>query len=145
MKITVEFEFPDTLYDRIPDEILFANIDRSFPVSCVTHRIINRIVGKVSFDSLEESVCRFVGCSINEMQSISRKGLGITARKLCHHISYNLHIASLTKIGERFGNKDHATVLHSNRKVIEFLKTDILFRKQYEIFIESFTNKTYSK
>lgn len=138
MKITVEFEFPDT-FNPTTDDFIFGVMLSPILFNQVKYKVINRVEpGELNFDTIERSVCNFVGCTAEEMQRASRKGKGIIARQLCHHICYNLHIASLSRIGERYGNKDHATVLGSNRKVINWLRTDKIYKKEYETFINSF-------
>lgn len=140
MKLTVEFDFPDN-FSPTTDEFIMGVMMSPILFKDVKYRVINRVGPEaLTFDSVEKTVCNFVGCTISEMQNPSRKGNGIIARRLCHHISVNLHLGPLAKIGDRFGNKDHATVLNSNRKVIEFLRMDILFKQQFQTFIESFKN-----
>jgi len=139
MKIIVEFEFPKDLNDHISDEFIFGNTLKSIPFSDVSMKIINRVKSEeLTFDSLEKSVCDFVKRKPEELQLKTRKREVVIARQICHHISKNNNLGSLAEIGYRFGKKDHATVLHSSKTILELLETSRVFRDQYEAFIDSF-------
>jgi chromosomal replication initiator protein len=48
------------------------------------------------------------------------------------YLSRKLTNASLLEIGEKFGGKDHSTVLHSIKKVEEKMVKDPAFREMIE-------------
>ena len=57
---------------------------------------------------------------------------------LCHFIfkevkDKNLLKLSLKSIGDSFGGRDHATMLHSNRKAIEYIESEKAFRENYHL------------
>ena len=95
----------------------------------------------MTFDSIERSVCEFVDCVPEELQRNTRKREVVEARQICHYLSKYKNLGSLSSIGERFGKKDHATVLHSNRTVTTLLKNDAEYKSKYQSFIESFSEK----
>jgi chromosomal replication initiator protein len=139
MKIIVEFEFPKNLNEHTADRFIFLNVLQSIPFKGVKMKVLNRITSEgVSFDSIENTVCEYIQCTPTEINSKTRKRKFVEGRQICHHISKKLNLASLSIIGYRFGNKDHATVLHSNRLVDTLLKTDKNFQKKYKSLIESF-------
>jgi chromosomal replication initiator protein len=145
MKIIVEFNFPKDLNEFISDEFIFGDILKSIPFSDVDMKVINRIYsGKITFDSIEKAVCAWVDCRPEELQVKTRKREVVEARQICHYLSKNTipKLGSLSKIGERFGNKDHATVLHSIRTVTSLISTDSEYKEKYQTFIESFKNET---
>lgn len=56
----------------------------------------------------------------------------VGARQLCHHFSKEYTNESLSVIGEYFGNKDHATVLHSYKTVNNLRDTNKNYRLVYQ-------------
>ena len=139
MKIIVEFEFKNPLNEQIPNEFIFGKVLDSIPLKDVSFKVLNRISDdELTFDSLESKVCEFIRISPGVLQLKSRKKEIVWGRQILHYIAKNKNMGSLSEIGFRFGNKDHATVLHSNRTVEALLETDKVFIKEYKSFIESF-------
>ena len=139
MKIIVEFEFKNPLNEQIPNEFIFGKVLDSIPLKDVRFKVLNRISDdELTFDSLESKVCEFIRISPGVLQLKSRKREIVWGRQILHYIAKNKNMGSLSEIGFRFGNKDHATVLHSNRTVEALLETDKVFIKEYKSFIESF-------
>lgn len=141
MKIIVQLEFPDQ-FEKMTDEFIFSVMLSKSLFQDVKYKVFNRVNNKdVTLDQIEISVCNFLKCEPEDVQNPSRQRTnsnGILARQLCHHIAKNCKMWSLSYIGQRFGNKDHATVLNSNRRILEQLQTDKFFRNEFEPLIESF-------
>lgn len=141
MKIVVEFNFPDS-FEKMTDDFIFSVMLAPVLFKEVNYKVMNRISNEdVTLDQIEISVCNYIKCEPKDILNPSRQTIqsnGLLARQLCHHIAKNCKKWSLAYIGKRFGNKDHATVLHSNRTIIEQLQTDKYFRREYEPLIESF-------
>lgn len=139
MKITVEFEFDETWdsYEDTHPEIIMEDALREL-ADGVGYKIINRTFDKVSFDSIEQSVCEFVKITPEELQFKTRKREVVEGRQICHFLSRENKLGSLREIAFRFGHKDHATVLHSIKTVKELIETNKDYQKKYKSFIESF-------
>jgi len=135
MKITVEFESKD-----IPDEVyrrrFMHALSKVKSSKCTVVNIIPS--GLFTFDMIEKSVCELFGCEPKDLQIKTRKRKIALPRQFCHHISSNLKLGIFSVIGDRFGGRDHATVTHSNKTIVNLLKTDREFREKYQSFIESF-------
>lgn len=141
MKIVVEFDFKKPLNEHISDEFIFGEVLQSIPIRGVKMKIINRIYdGEFTFDSLEKSVCEYLDFKPEELQSRTRKREVVEGRQILHYIAKNRKMGTLSVIGFRYGKKDHATVMHSNRIITTLLQTDKDFKNQYQSFIESFFN-----
>lgn len=67
-----------------------------------------------------KAVCQYFGITFDELAGKDRQSHLVTARRVyCYLVcKYDRHRYSLAKIGE-FINRDHATVLHHNKKMIE--------------------------
>lgn len=86
----------------------------------------------ISFDKIENVICDYFGITPQEIEVKKRDRKVVLPRQLCHHFASNYGLGSLSAIGFRFGRKDHATVLHSNRTINNLKETDKVFRAQYE-------------
>jgi len=62
--------------------------------------------------------------SIEELKSASRAGRISWARQVAIHLARQHTGASLSVIGQAFGGRNHATVLHACRRVAERITTD---------------------
>ena len=135
MKTVIEFSFPDSNNaSKKTLEDLLSNIQG------IEVKVLSSIPsGEITFEVIEKEVCSYTGISKEFLQNAPRNNREVVeARQLCHHISKNLHLGTLSSIGFRFGKKDHATVLHSNKTVLNLLQTNTEYRNQYKSFIESF-------
>jgi chromosomal replication initiation ATPase DnaA len=141
MKITVEF----TSLDK-DDEDFERKLIASFELFKGSEFTIINIIpsGELTFDLIEEKVCEhtskyfLLDITPELISTAKRKREVVVARQLCYYISRNNQLGSWAKIGQRFGNKDHATSMHGYRTITNLLQTDREFRKQHKQFIESF-------
>lgn len=93
---------------------------------------------KLNFDTIEKVVCEYFEIEPSEVQAKTRKREIVIPRQICHQLSAKNKVGSLSEIGFRFGRKDHSTVLHSIRTVKDLIKTDKIFRAQYEELVSKF-------
>jgi chromosomal replication initiation ATPase DnaA len=68
-------------------------------------------------EEIIDAVCRIT--SVPEILVVSKtRTSDLTyARHLCFYLLYNQANWSLVSIGQRFGNRDHSTVIHGKRKI----------------------------
>ena len=59
----------------------------------------------------------YFGVSVEEITGPSRNRALSTARQMAMYLCRELTDLSLPRIGEKFGGRDHTTVLHAERKV----------------------------
>lgn len=72
---------------------------------------------QVSIDNIQRVVAEFYGLSITDLVSKRRTSNLVKPRHIAMALSKELTNHSLPEIGRAFGNRDHSTVLHANRKV----------------------------
>ncbi len=71
----------------------------------------------------------------------SRRTRSITRpRQLAMSITKELTRHSLPEIGGAFGGRDHTTVLHACRKIVELRNVDSLLDEDYENIVRLLTN-----
>ena len=86
----------------------------------------------ISIDTIQKVVTGFFNIKISDLK-VKRKYKGyVIPRQIAMYFSRKLTSASLIEIGEKFGGKDHSTVLHSIRKVEEKVSNDPSFKETIE-------------
>ena len=102
----------------------------------LAERVISRIVSitpkVMSIEFIRDTVCDFFKLSVDAISTKSRKLEVVQARQIAMYLSKNLTKNSLSTIGNYIGQRDHATVLHACKKVIDLMDTDKHFKKNVE-------------
>lgn len=73
--------------------------------------------GKVRIQDVIEAVCLHYGVTREHMMTNTRLRAIVWPRQVAHYLAKQLCNRSLPDIGQRIGNKDHTTVMHSIRVV----------------------------
>ncbi len=98
----------------------------------VLKNIIKQKEELISIDSIQKVVANSFNVKISDLK-MKRKVKGyVIPRQIAMYLSRKLTNASLIEIGEKFGGKDHSTVLHSIKKVEEKMIKDPHFKEMIE-------------
>lgn len=76
----------------------------------------------IDVGTIKEVVCKHYNISISEMDSRKRTKNIAFARQVAMYVTRQLIGLSLPQVGNEFGGRDHTTVLHAEKKVIEEMK-----------------------
>jgi len=79
---------------------------------------------RVTIDLILSIVAESTGVSITEITGDKRSRPVVESRHLVMYLARELTDASLPKIGERLGNRDHTTVLHAVDKIGKLMRED---------------------
>ena len=94
----------------------------------------------VTIEKIQKQVAAYFKIRVADLLS-SRRTRSITRpRQLAMSITKELTRHSLPEIGGAFGGRDHTTVLHACRKVIELRNDDNLLDEDYENIIRLLKN-----
>jgi chromosomal replication initiator protein len=86
----------------------------------------------ISIDLIQKVVSNSFNIKISDLK-VKRKYKGyVIPRQIAMYLSRKLTNASLLEIGDKFGGKDHSTVLHSIKKVEERMSKEPSFREMIE-------------
>ncbi len=86
----------------------------------------------ISIDTIQKVVANFFNIKISDLK-VKRKYKGyLIPRQIAMYLSRKLTNASLLEIGDKFGGKDHSTVLHSIKKVEERASKEPPFKEMVE-------------
>lgn len=104
-------------------------------------KLINKLVKnskrELSIEYISKVVCDYFKMPVDALQTKTRKREIVQARQIAMYFSKSLTKYSLASIGSQIGSKDHATVLHACKTVINLKETDKNFRQ----FVEDIEKK----
>nr|WP_282564723.1 chromosomal replication initiator protein DnaA [Liquorilactobacillus sicerae] len=86
-----------------------------------------KLTGKsseLSIAVIQDKVAKYFHLSISELKGKKRVKNIVIPRQIAMYLARELTDASLPKIGNEFGGKDHTTVIHAHEKISEMLETD---------------------
>ena len=78
----------------------------------------------VTIENIQKTVCEYYKVRGSELLSKKRNRSIARPRQVAMHLSKTLTRHSLPEIGEAFGGRDHTTVLHAHRKIMELEQSD---------------------
>jgi len=87
---------------------------------------------EITLSYIQKVVCDYFKLSPEEVISSSRKREILQARQIIMYFTKQLTKMSLSSIGKRLGNRDHATVMHSCKAVSNLIETNKRFRSTIE-------------
>jgi len=88
----------------------------------VLREFLGRPRGPVSVTRIQQAVAEAYGIPVEKMKARGRASQIALARQVAMYLSRELTHLSLAQIGERFGGRDHTTVLHAHRKIGEEIR-----------------------
>ncbi len=88
----------------------------------------------ITIDKIKKNVAQFYGLKITDLASKNRAISIARPRQIAMYLAKNLTTHSLPKIGEEFGGKNHATVIHAVKVIRSMMDTSqIIFKEVKEI------------
>ncbi len=87
----------------------------------------------VSIDKIQRAVAEQFGIKVADMFSKRRPANIARARQVAMYFAKELTQKSFPEIGEAFGGRDHTTVMHAVKRVIELRQHDAEFNRQLHL------------
>ncbi len=106
----------------------------------VMGHIIKEKKREVTIDAIIKEVASHFSIKVNDIKSDRRIKSIIIPRQVAIYLARRLTDDSLVSIGAKFGGKDHATVIHSIKKIEEEIAT----RKEFKDTVENLEKKIKS-
>lgn len=94
----------------------------------------------VSIANIKKVVAKHYNIRVNELDAKSRTRSVARPRQVAMALAKELTNHSLPEIGSEFGGRDHTTVLHACRKVVELRESDTRMEEDYRILIRTLTS-----
>ncbi|MDR1182315.1 MAG: chromosomal replication initiator protein DnaA [Bacteroidales bacterium] len=98
----------------------------------IIDKFVRGTAHEISVDYIQKVVCDYFKVPVSDIFSASRKRKVVQVRQAAMYFAKKFTVLSLAQIGERCGNKDHATVLHACRTISDLKGTDKEFRADLE-------------
>ena len=94
----------------------------------------------ISMSNIKKVVSQYYNLRVTDMDSKSRARSLARPRQIAMALSKELTNHSLPEVGEEFGGRDHTTVLHACRKVVELRESDPKIEEEYRILFRTLTS-----
>ncbi|MEX0603379.1 MAG: chromosomal replication initiator protein DnaA [Marinobacter sp.] len=94
---------------------------------------------QVSIDNIQRTVAEYYKIKVADLLSKRRTRVITRPRQVAMSLAKELTNHSLPEIGDAFGGRDHTTVLHACKKIIELQGTDPNIREDYQNFMRLLT------
>jgi chromosomal replication initiator protein len=102
--------------------------------------IIKEKKKEITIDDIVKEVSTYYSIKISDIKSEKRIRSIMLPRQVAIYLSRKLTDYSLVSIGEKFGGKDHATIIHSIKKIEEEMKV----KKEFKETVEKLESKIKS-
>jgi chromosomal replication initiator protein len=86
---------------------------------------------QVTINNIQKRVAEYFNIRVSDLLSKKRSRNFVRPRQIAMHLAKELTNMSLPEIGEAFGGRDHTTVIHACRKVVELMQTDTKVLEDY--------------
>jgi chromosomal replication initiator protein len=100
----------------------FASLNRQMVDMKLTESVLKDLVGdseapEISANTIMAVVADFFGITVEDLVGPSRSRALVHARQIAMYLCRELTDLSLPRIGEKFGGRDHTTVMHGERQI----------------------------
>ena len=89
----------------------------------------------ISIEIIQKTVADYFGLTINDLKSKSRTKQLALARHIAVYLCRRFSFAGTVAIGEKFGGRNHATVLHACKKIQKLINSDDSFLNTIDAII----------
>ena len=96
---------------------------------------------KTSAQTIIKTVCDFYGITLGDLLKKSRKTFLVKPRQIAMYLLREDTKASFPDIGSRLGGKDHSTVIHAYRKIVEEAEGNESLKQEISLIRERIYNK----
>ena len=127
----------NNLAERFPDNIrtlegalLRLCAHASLGKQDITPDFIDRVFGpaqstkQITVLDIQKKVADFYHIQVSDLKSSSRKKLVALPRQIAMYLSRKKTSLSFPELGQKFGGKDHTTILHAVKKIESLIETD---------------------
>lgn len=98
---------------------------------------------QITISLIQEVVSNFYAISVDDLKAKRRTRAVALPRQVAMFLCRELTKASLPKIGEEFGGRDHTTVLHACDKVMQEMQADRTFEATIRQLMERLRSEPY--
>ena len=89
----------------------------------------------ISIESIQRTVADFYKIKVEDLLSKKRVRTIARPRQIAMHLCKTMTSSSLPEIGKAFGGRDHTTVLHAHRLMIDLIEQDPMIKEDYNTLV----------
>lgn len=79
---------------------------------------------RITIDMIQNEACRFFSVSMSDLKGSKRNQSIVFPRQIAMYLCRELTDSSLPRIGDKFGGRDHTTVIHAINKIAKLIKEE---------------------
>ena len=91
---------------------------------------------ELTIQEIQNKVAKYYHVTVSELRGKKRVKTIVIPRQIAMYLSRELTDASLPKIGQDFGGKDHTTVIHAYDKITKAVKKDSAIKKDVNALLK---------
>jgi chromosomal replication initiator protein len=100
----------------------FASLNRQQVEMALVENVLKDLISESDTPEITAAMimavtAEYFSLSMDDLTGASRSRLVVSARQMAMYLCRELTDLSLPRIGEKFGNRDHTTVMHAERKI----------------------------
>jgi chromosomal replication initiator protein len=100
----------------------WANLNRQQPDLAMAEMVLRDLITdqggtEITASIIMEVTATYYGVTMDDLCGASREKANVMARQVAMYLCRELTDLSLPRIGQLFGNRDHTTVMHADRKI----------------------------
>lgn len=102
----------------------------------ILKNIITENSKEITIDKIQKIVAEHFQLKVNDLKSQKRLKSIVLPRQIAMYISRNMTNLSYPEIGEKFGGKDHSTIIHAIKKIQEKTSKDMSLKMTVDKLME---------
>ena len=95
---------------------------------------------ELSVEEILKKVSLHFNIKVSDIKSAKRLKAVVLPRQIAMYISRQLTSSSYPEIGDRFGGKDHSTIIHAIRKIEKLMEEDFQLKSTIDNLKKELTN-----
>ena len=111
---------------RVAAQAKFTNSQITLPLAKEALKDIlpTNLDTRITIDMIQNEACRFFSISMSDLKGSKRSQSIVFPRQIAMYLCRELTDASQPRIGEKFGGRDHTTVIHAINKIAKLIKEE---------------------
>ncbi|MHB1361291.1 MAG: chromosomal replication initiator protein DnaA [Thermoleophilia bacterium] len=111
---------------RVAAQAKFTNSQITLPLAKEALKDIlpTNLDTRITIDMIQNETCRFFSLSMSDLKGSKRSQNIVFPRQIAMYLCRELTDSSQPRIGEKFGGRDHTTVIHAINKISKLIKEE---------------------
>jgi chromosomal replication initiator protein len=112
--------------NRVEAEATLANSDITLPLAkeALKNILPTNLDTRITMDMIQNEICRYFTVSMSDLKGSKRSQSIVFPRQIAMYLCRELTDASQPRIGDKFGGRDHTTVIHAINKISRLIKEE---------------------